>query len=218
MEQIIRIAAAARFSGSASLKTLKQQWQAAVGQDGRRLSRLSLLAALGAAQLRGLSPVRADCAVYLATPFASPSLFDKMADNVLNHAAAMPFDFMANLHNAPAFHAAQALGVSGATLVLAADQRPQSWTKILHLAAHALQAGSTAQIAVGFAYEGRQESVSDGSVWLLLECGTRGCVLDWHALPPEHACAQQDTDTGGYWQGLTAWLTALQVCVAEPEY
>lgn len=207
MEQIIRITAAARFSGSASLKTLKQQWQAASGQDGRRLSRLSLLAALGAAELRGLSPVRADCAVYLTTPFASPSLFDKMADNVLNHAAAMPFDFMANLHNAPAFHAAQALGVSGATLVLAADQRPQSWTKILHLAAHALRSGSDAQIAVGFAYEGRQESVSDGSVWLLLECGTTGRVLDLHALPSENSGADDGQASGGaYWQGLAHWL------------
>ncbi len=120
----IRITAAARFDTEAAVgnKILKQTLQQQSGTDARRLSRLSLIAALGAGLLRGQGEIRPDCAVFLGTPFSSPSVFEKMADNVLNHHAAMPFDFIANLHNAPVFHAAQTLGTHGATLAVATER------------------------------------------------------------------------------------------------
>ncbi len=75
----VRITAAARFDGDSSVsgKTLKQALQQQTGTDARRFSRLSLLAALGACKLRSRAAVREDCAVYVATPFSSPSLFEK---------------------------------------------------------------------------------------------------------------------------------------------
>ena len=101
----IRITAAVRFDTDAGTggKILKQTLKQQSSIDTRRLSRLSLIAALGAGQLKEQCEIRSDCAVFLGTPFSSPSVFEKMADNVLNHHAAMPFDFIANLHNSPRF-------------------------------------------------------------------------------------------------------------------
>ena len=142
----IRITAAARFDTDASVggKPLKVALQQQSGQDPRRFSRLSLLAALGANLLKPIRPVAPDCAVYTAAPFSSPSVFEKMTDNVLNHAAAMPFDFIANLHNAPSFHAAQMLGSSGATVFVPADNRPNRQFYPLLAAALSLHAGGQA--------------------------------------------------------------------------
>ncbi|MGN6837910.1 hypothetical protein ACTHUT_22155, partial [Neisseria sp. P0022.S010] len=89
--------------------------------DTHRLIRLSLISVLGAGKWREQRELCFDCAVCLGTPVSSPSVCEKMADNVLNHHAARPFDFIANLHNSPVLHAAQALGTYGATLVVAAD-------------------------------------------------------------------------------------------------
>lgn len=200
----LNITAAARFDSDSSVggKTLKQALQQQTGIDARRFSRLSLLAALGACKLRGSADVRADCAVYAATPFSSPSLFDKMADNVLNHHAAMPFDFIANLHNAPAFHAAQALGSRGASLVLAADNRPESWPQVLRLAADSLP--SERQIAVGWCYEQPQTGGGwEGSIWVLLEHGGRRGRPNVNITQPAPEC-------NAYWQGVTDWLQRLE--------
>ena len=54
---------------------LKQQ----SGIDTRRLSRLSLIAALGAGQLKEQSEICSNCAVFLGTPFSSPSVFEKIS-------------------------------------------------------------------------------------------------------------------------------------------
>lgn len=204
----INITAAARFDSDPSVsgKTLKQALQQQTGIDSRRFSRLSLLAALGACNLRSRTAVREDCAVYVATPFSSPSLFEKMTDNVLNHQAAMPFDFISNLHNAPAFHAAQALGSRGASLVLAADNRPESWTQILRLAAASLHAER--RIAVGWCYEQpKGQGGWEGSIWVLLEYA--------HGQgKQEGADLLNITQTPGassaYWQGVADWLQRLE--------
>ncbi|WP_373814996.1 hypothetical protein [Neisseria dentiae] len=204
----VRITAAARFDGDSSVsgKTLKQALQQQTGTDARRFSRLSLLAALGACKLRSRAAVREDCAVYVATPFSSPSLFEKMTDNVLNHHAAMPFDFIANLHNAPAFHAAQALGSRGASLVLAADNRPESWTQILRLAADSLHAEG--QIAVGWCYEQPQAQGGwEGSIWVLLEYA-RGQGKPGFA--DSLNITQTPSENSAYWQGVADWLQRLE--------
>ena len=147
----IRITAAARFDTDASVggKPLKVALQQQSGQDPRRFSRLSLLAALGANLLKPIRPVAPDCAVYTAAPFSSPSVFEKMTDNVLNHAAAMPFDFIANLHNAPSFHAAQMLGSSGATVFVPADNRPNRQFYPLLAAALSLHAAAWGILLLG---------------------------------------------------------------------
>lgn len=204
----INITAAARFDSDPSVsgKTLKQALQQQTGIDSRRFSRLSLLAALGACNLRSRTAVCEECAVYVATPFSSPSLFEKMTDNVLNHHAAMPFDFIANLHNAPAFHAAQALGSRGASLVLAADNRPESWTQILRLAAASLHAER--RIAVGWCYEQpKGQGGWEGSIWVLLEYA-------YGQGKQEGADLLNITQTPGassaYWQGVADWLQRLE--------
>lgn len=184
-------------------KTLKQMLHNESGINGRRLSRLSLIAALGALRMRQHAAIRTDCAVYVATPFASPALFQKMADNVLNHHAAMPFDFMANLHNAPAFHAAQALGSNGATVVCAADHNTRSWQKALRLAEHALLAEP--QIALGFCREREQETDSDGCVWLLLERNSNKIDARLNHFDK----ADKPSENPHYWQSLIHCLADL---------
>ena len=203
----IRITAAVRFDTDTDTggKILKQTLKQQSGIDTRRLSRLSLIAALGAGQLKEQSEIRLDCAVFLGTPFSSPSVFEKMADNVLNHHAAMPFDFIANLHNAPVFHAAQALGTHGATLVVAADNNVDTCFHPLLLA---MQNGG--QAAVGWAYEHQaaHADTHEGSIWIVLEAGTEQGVPV--VLNDEVIQADRSSEKPRYyWQSIADWIEAV---------
>ena len=206
----IRITAAVRFDTDAGTggKILKQTLKQQSGIDTRRLSRLSLIAALGAGQLKEQCEIHSDCAVFLGTPFSSPSVFEKMADNVLNHHAAMPFDFIANLHNSPVFHAAQALGTHGATLVVAADNNIDTCFHPLLLAMQSLQNGG--QAAVGWAYEHQAAHVDthEGSVWILLEAGAEQGVPV--VLNDEVMQADRSSEKPQYcWQNIAGWIEAV---------
>ena len=209
----IRITAAVRFDTDADIggKILKQTLKQQSDIDTRRLSRLSLIAALGAGQLKEQSEIRSDCAVFLGTPFSSPSVFEKMADNVLSHHAAMPFDFIANLHNSPVFHAAQALGTHGATLVVAADNNMDTCFHPLLLAMQSLQNGG--QAAVGWAYE-HQAAYTDtheGSIWILLETGVEQGVpveLNNEGMQPERPSEKPQY----YWQNIADWIEKVMAC------
>ena len=217
----IRITAAARFDTEAAVgnKILKQTLQQQSGADARRLSRLSLIAALGAGLLRGQGKIRPDCAVFLGTPFSSPSVFEKMADNVLNHHAAMPFDFIANLHNAPVFHAAQTLGTHGATLAVATERHLETRFHPLLLAAQSLPNGG--QAAVGWAYEHQatHADTREGSIWILLEHGAEHGIpvtLDGQTQKAERPSCQAATHSetqGYYWQDVADILETL--CLAD---
>ena len=209
----IRITAAVRFDTDADTggKILKQTLKQQSGIDTRRLSRLSLIAALGAGQLKEQSEIRSDCAVFLGTPFSSPSVFEKMADNVLNHHAAMPFDFIANLHNSPVFHAAQALGTHGATLVVAADNNMDTCFHPLLLAMQSLQ--NDGQAAVGWAYEyqAAHTDTHEGSIWILLEAGLEQGVpveLNNEGMQPERPSEK----TQYYWQDIADWIGKVMAC------
>ena len=217
----IRITAAARFYTEAAVgnKIHKQTLQQQSGTDARRLSRLSLIAALGAGLLRGQSEIRSDCAVFLGTPFSSPSVFEKMADNVLNHHAAMPFDFIANLHNAPVFHAAQTLGTHGATLAVATERHLETRFHPLLLAAQSLPNGG--QAAVGWAYEHQatHADTREGSIWILLEHGAEHGIPitlnigDEEAEMPSRQAAVQSETQRYYWQDIADFLETL--CLAD---
>ena len=217
----IRITAAARFYTEAAVgnKILKQTLQQQSGTDARRLSRLSLIAALGAGLLRGQGEIRPDCAVFLGTPFSSPSVFEKMADNVLNHHAAMPFDFIANLHNAPVFHAAKTLGTHGATLAVATERHLETRFHPLLLAAQSLPNGG--QAAVGWAYEHQatHADTREGSIWILLEHGAEHGIPitlnigDEEAEMPSRQAAVQSETQRYYWQDIADFLETL--CLAD---
>lgn len=209
----IRITAAVRFDTDADTdgKIFKQTLKQQSGIDTRRLSRLSLIAALGAGQLKEQSEIRSDCAVFLGTPFSSPSVFEKMADNVLNHHAAMPFDFIANLHNSPVFHAAQALGSRGSTLVVAADNNIDTCFHPLLLAMQSLQNGG--QAAVGWTYEHQaaHADTHEGSIWILLEVGVeQGVPVE---LNDEGVQADRPSEKPRYyWQDIADWIEKVMVC------
>ena len=203
----IRITAAVRFDTDAGTggKILKQTLKQQSGIDTRRLSRLSLIAALGAGQLKEQSEIRPDCTVFLGTPFSSPSVFEKMADNVLNHHAAMPFDFIANLHNSPVFHAAQALGTHGATLVVAVDNNVDTCFQPLLLAIQSLQNGR--QAAVGWAYEHQvaRADTHEGSIWIVLEAGAEQgipVVLNDEVMQADRPSEKPQY----YWQNIADWI------------
>ena len=209
----IRITAAVRFDTDTDTggKILKQTLKQQSGIDTRRLSRLSLIAALGAGQLKEQSEIRSDCAVFLGTPFSSPSVFEKMADNVLNHHAAMPFDFIANLHNAPVFHAAQVLGTHGATLVVAVDNNMDTCFHPLLLAMQSLQNGG--QAAVGWTYEHQaaHADTHEGSIWILLEAGTEQGVPV--VLNDERVQVDRPSEkTQYYWQDIADWIEKVMAC------
>ena len=209
----IRITAAVRFDTDADTggKILKQTLKQQSGIDTRRLSRLSLIAALGAGQLKEQSEIRSDCAVFLGTPFSSPSVFEKMADNVLNHHAAMPFDFIANLHNSPVFHAAQALGTHGATLVVAADNNMDTCFHPLLLAMQSLQNGGQAAVGWAYEYQAAHTDTHEGSIWILLETGVEQGVpveLNNEGMQPERPSEKPQY----YWQDIADWIEKVMAC------
>ena len=206
----IRITAAVRFDTDAGTgeKILKQTLKQQSGIDARRLSRLSLIAALGAGQLKEQCEIRSDCAVFLGAPFSSPSVFEKMADNVLNHHAAMPFDFIANLHNSPVFHAAQALGTHGATLVEAVDNNIDTCFHPLLLAMQSLQ--NSGQAAVGWAYEHQtvHADTQEGSIWIVFEAGAEQGVPV--VLNDEDTQTNRPSEKSQYyWQNIADWIEAV---------
>ena len=142
-----------------------------------------------------------------------------MADNVLNHHAAMPFDFIANLHNAPVFHAAQTLGTHGATLAVATERHLETRFHPLLLAAQSLQSGG--QAAVGWAYEHQatHADTREGSIWILLEHGaehgvpvTLGGQTKEAERPSRQEAAHSETQ-GYYWQDVADILETL--CLAD---
>ena len=209
----IRITAAVRFDTDADTggKILKQTLKQQSDIDTRRLSRLSLIAALGAGQLKEQSEIRPDCAVFLGTPFSSPSVFEKMADNVLNHHAAMPFDFIANLHNSPVFHAAQALGTHGATLVVAADNNMDTCFHPLLLAMQSLQNGCQAAVGWAYEYQAAHTDTHEGSIWILLEVGVEQGVpveLNNEGMRPERPSEKPQY----YWQDIADWIEKVMAC------
>ena len=203
----IRITAAVRFDTDAGIggKILKHTLKQQSGIDTRRLSRLSLIAALGAGQLKEQCEIRSDCAVFLGTPFSSPSVFEKMADNVLNHHAAMPFDFIANLHNSPVFHAAQALGTHGATLVVAADNNIDTCFHPLLLAMQSVQNGGQAAVGWAYEYQAAHADIHEGSVWILLEAVTEQgvpVVLNDEVMQADRSAEKPRY----YWQSIADWI------------
>ena len=209
----IRITTAVRFDTDAitGSKILKQTLKQQSGIDTRRLSRLSLIAALGAGQLNEQSEIRSDCAVFLGTPFSSPSVFEKMADNVLNHHAAMPFDFISNLHNSPVFHAAQALGTHGATLVVAADNNMDTCFHPLLLAMQSLQNGGQAAVGWAYEYQAAHTDTHEGSIWILLETGVEQgvpVVLNDEGMQPKRPSEKPRY----YWQDIADWIEKVMAC------
>ncbi len=209
----IRITAAVRFDTDAGTggKILKQTLKQQSGIDTRRLSRLSLIAALGAGQLKEQSEICSNCAVFLGTPFSSPSVFEKMADNVLSHHAAMPFDFIANLHNSPVFHAAQALGTHGATLVVAADNNMDTCFHPLLLAMQSLQNGGQAAVGWAYEYQAAYTDTHEGSIWILLEAGVEQGVpveLNNEGMQPERPSEKPRY----YWQDIADWIEKVMAC------
>ena len=128
-----------------------------------------------------------------------------MADNVLNHAAAMPFDFIANLHNAPSFHAAQTLGSHGATVFIPTHRQNPFYP----LLAVALSLDEGRQAAVGWCYEHQHEhrSTAEGSVWLLLEHGAESGAAVWVQRNRATMSGESMTQSDGYyWQAACDWL------------
>jgi len=131
-----------------------------------------------------------------------------MADNVLNHHAAMPFDFIANLHNSPVFHAAQALGTHGATLVVTADNNVDTCFHPLSLAMQSVQNGG--QTAVGWAYEHQaaRADTHEGSIWIVLEAGAEQGVPV--VLNDEGTQTDEPSEKPQYyWQNVADWIEAV---------
>ena len=127
------------------------------GIDARRLSRFTLLALLGALPLcQGLPE---NPAIYLASPFSSPSRMAAMQQK-LAACQPSPLDFMANLHNAATFQLAQILGSSGNSVFLAADA--ESCLSPLYAVLNALLAEPGQTVLLGWAYE---QAGQEGSVW-----------------------------------------------------
>lgn len=151
----------------------------AQGIDGRRMTRFTQLALLGAAPLAGEH-------LYLAAAFHSPATFLRTFDNLLAHNLPSPLDFIANLHNAAAFHVAKHLNIEGTSLFLAVDG--DTWWQPLWLAVNDLLAQRDARVLVGWAQEAPPGTTgTEGSIWWQLSlCADNAIAQLQHgdAAPP----------------------------------
>lgn len=137
-------------------RLLREQY----GIDVRRLSRFTLLALLGALPLcQGLPE---NPAIYLASPFSSPSRMAAMQQK-LAASQPSPLDFMANLHNAATFQLAQILGSSGNSVFLAVDAA--DCLSPLYAVLNALLAEPGQTVLLGWAYEQSGQEEQEGSMW-----------------------------------------------------
>lgn len=129
--------------------------------DGRRMTRFSQLALLGAAPLGGEH-------LYLASSFHSPATFLRTFDNLLAHNLPSPLDFMANLHNAAAFQVAKYLGISGTSLFMAVDG--ETVWQPLWLGINECLARPHDRVLVGWAWEAPPgtQAGEEGSIWWCL--------------------------------------------------
>lgn len=174
MTHQVYIRAAALFNGSGKDNAcLKRHLKTQYHLDARRFSRLTLLTLAGSLQL-SQQQLPKDTAVYWGGTFSSPSVFNEMMGNVFQQQIAKPFDFLANLHNAPAFHTAAALCLNGVTIFQPVGIEPESWGKPLLLAAnHVLQNGGSA--LVGWSHEAAEGSRErEGCCCMYLSCGNSG--------------------------------------------
>lgn len=209
----VRAAVQLRTEATVSDARLRQWVRQQYGIDGRRLGRLSLLALAGALAVAGAATPEA---VYLATAFGSAPLLQRMLDNVVHEGVAKPFDFLANLHNAPVFHVAAALGCCGQTLLLPTTQVAASWSAPLRLALNDLLCGHNETALVGWCYEHQPhcgEQV-DGSHWLYLQRHPAAAVPQlWLAAgqgeAPSAVAVDGDYGADYYYQGVAAWIAAI---------
>ncbi len=138
-------------------RQLKQQH----GIDARRLSRFTQLALLGALPLRAQLPPNP--AIFLASPFSSPSKIIQLRHKLDHEGLPSPLDFMANLHNAATFHLAQILGSHGNSAFIAVDNPTPA--QALYPALNHLLAHPQDSVLCGWVYERQQEGEAEGSLW-----------------------------------------------------
>lgn len=170
---------------------LRQQLKA-LGVDARRLSRFTQLCLLGALPLQSL--VTPNTAIYLASPFNSPTKFNKLFYQLMEQDLPSPLDFLANLNNAALFQLAQLFATTGNSLFLLADQ--QQIEQPLTLAQLDLASGMTTQALVGWGIEDPTGTSWEGSCWWLLSRESTSQQICYSGqqqtetlstlLPPEH--------------------------------
>lgn len=161
------------------LRTELKKW----GVDGRRMSRFSQLALLGALPLR--EQITPDTPIFFASPFASPSKFNKMFTQLNEQDLPSPLDFMANLNNAALFLLAQQFQTTAQTVFLAADS--QSFWQPLQLAELALKQHS--QVLVGWAFEHSEENQAEGSLWWLISNELKGSMFSFETVKQQQVAS-----------------------------
>ena len=205
----VRAACSLHTDAAVSDTQLRQWIRQQHGVDGRRLGRLSLLTLAGALSAAdGAAPD----ALYMGTVFVSATLMQRMLDNVMFEGLAKPFDFLANLHNAPVFHVAAALGCRGQTLVLPTSDQAASWSIPLRLALNDLACGFAESILVGWCYEHqpRRQEQCDGSHWLWLQrTPLEEAPQLWLAQGDGSAVLPTAEHPAYYYQGVADWLERL---------
>lgn len=136
------------------------------GIDTRRLSKQTLFA-LSGALLLDKKQISCDTAQFLGASFSSLSVFRKMRANVAEHVA-MPLDLLAHLHNAPVFHTAATLNLTGASSVCVVWHGKNEWQTPLYAAHRSLVCGVAQSALVGWVFEGETEAdkAFEGAIWL----------------------------------------------------
>ncbi|OOF65639.1 hypothetical protein [Rodentibacter sp. Ppn85] len=159
-------------------KTLRQQLQIE-GIDPRRFSRFTQLALMGALPLK--NNIQPTCAIYLGSPFNSPSKFDKMFHQLNEYDMPSPLDFMANINNATTFQLAQIFQTTGNSIFLPINQKT-IWQP-LQLAEFDLINGDIKQALVGWVLESPQKKQTEGAVFWLVSKESESAVKKLAVLP-----------------------------------
>ena len=158
-------------------KILRQQLKAH-GVDARRLSRFTQLALLGALPLKPYLTEKS--AIYLGSPFNSPSKFDKMFRQLTAQNLPSPLDFMANINNAATFQLVQTLQIHGNSLFLAVNQ--QTIWQPLRLALLDLEQQEMPSALVGWVLE-NDNGQQEGACFWIVSKDAEGALEKLNNLP-----------------------------------
>ncbi len=173
MKKIYLIAQSQFISESQDAKILRQKLKER-GVDARRLSRFTQLNLLAVLPLK--EKTSSKTALYLGSPFSSPSTFDKMFYNLMEHNLPSPLDFMANISNATIFHIVQQFQLESNSSFISINKN--NYWQPLWLAINDLLQGETETALVGWGLEHSSVNQTEGTMWWLISKNAENTICE----------------------------------------
>lgn len=133
------------------LLSLKDQVKDTCGKNIRRIGRFTQLALIAAKDCLKDASLPQQSGIYMSSPLGDIETVNQVIKQMVEHnMPPKPLQFINTVSNAPCFHLAQQIGVSGRNIY--ADNRPFAFESVLQLALSDLQAKRVPKAVVGLSH------------------------------------------------------------------